>query len=140
MSQSFDPNNFAHDLPLLQRQWVQSVHETVNGNIDMGRATGKAPDSAGVNAGVYTQFQQGNSSGILVRIAANGVSGTGAPYNWGTTGVGIPLNHGLQRQPIGFHVVDQDKAVQVYRTAAPTDQTITLASSDNTASVTVYIF
>lgn len=136
----YDPNTFAPSLPTVHRQWIQTVQQTLTGNVDMGTPTGNAPASAGVNAGVYTQFQQGNGSGVLIRIAANGVADTGAPYNWGATGADVVINHGLQRQPIGFHVVDQDNPVQVYRTAPPTDQTLTLASSDNTVSVTVYVF
>lgn len=136
----FDPNNFAPKLQLQHMQWVQSVQKVMSGNVDMGVPTGQAPSTQGVNAGVYTSFGKGNGSGILIRIAANGVTGTGAAYNWGATGTGIEIAHGLERQPIGFHVVDQDKAVQVYRTAPPTSSSITLASSDNTASTTVYIF
>ena len=136
----YDPNTFAHTLPTVHRQWLQSVQQVLTGNVDMGTPTGSAPSSAGVNAGVYTQFEQGNSTGILVRIAATGVSGTGAPYNWNGAGTSITINHGLGRQPIGYHVVDMDKAVQVYRTEPPTTENITLAPSDDTASVTVYIF
>ncbi len=136
----YDPNTFAHDLPVTHRQWVQSVQEVVNGNVDMGTPKGNAPSSAGVNAGVYTQFDKGNGSGVLIRVAAQGVAGTGASYNWGGIGVGIVINHGLLRQPIGFHVVDQDKPVQVSRTASPDKNQITLAPTDNTASVTVYVF
>lgn len=136
----YDPNTFAHTLPPVHRQWLQSVQQVLTGNVDMGTPTGNAPSTAGVNAGVYTQFEQGNSSGILVRIAATGVSGTGAPYNWNGAGASITINHGLNRQPIGFHVVDMDKAVQVYRTEPPTTENIILAPSDDTASVTVYIF
>jgi hypothetical protein len=141
--QVFDPNSFAHLLPDLHRQFVQSVKKVFSGNVDMGVATGNTPTNAGtygINAGVYSQFDQGNGSGVLIRIAANGVTGTGASYNWGTTGTGIVINHGLLRQPIGFHVVDADKSVQVYRTAAPDSNQITLASTDNSASVTVYVF
>ena len=36
----------------------------------MGTAKGNAPSTAGVNAGVYTQFEKGNGSGTLIRIAA----------------------------------------------------------------------
>lgn len=140
MTQPYDPNTFAHELPILHRQWTQSVQQVMNGNVDMGTPTGNAPESAGVNAGVYTQFQKGNGSGVLVRIAANGVAGTGAPYSWAGSNVGIPIIHGLLRKPIGFHVVDQDKQVSIYRTAPPDENQITLAPTDNTASVTVYIF
>lgn len=141
MAKCYDPNSFAQDLPMLHRQFVQSVNTVLNGSVDMGTPTGNAPDSAGVNAGVYTQFQRGNGSGVLVRIAAYNVVNTGAVYNWASSGgTGVVIKHKLQRKPIGFHVVDSDKQVQVYRTAAPDDQQITLATSDNTASVTVYVF
>ena len=136
----YDPNTFAPSLPTVHRQWVQNIQQVLTGNVDIGTAVGSAPISAGVNAGVYTQFKQGNGSGILIRVAASGITNTGAPYTWAGVGVGVAINHGLQRQPIGFHVVDQDNAIQVYRTAPPTDQTITLAPSDDTVSVTVYIF
>jgi len=140
MTLPYDPNTFAHTLPTVHRQWLQSAQEVFQGHVDMGTIVGNAPTTAGINAGVATQFAKGNGSGILIRIAANGVTDTGAPYNWSASNTGIVINHGLQRQPIGYHVVDMDKVVQVYRTAAPDTQTITLAPSDNTASVTVYIF
>lgn len=138
-----DPNNFAHSLPNTHRNWVQGVQSTLQGDVNMGTPNGNTPTDVGtygINAGVYSQFQKGNGSGVLIRIAANGVSGTGATYNWGSTGVGVPINHGLLRQPVGFHVVDADKQVNVYRTTAPDQNQITLASSDNTASVTIYVF
>jgi hypothetical protein len=137
---TYDPNTFAPSLAKEHRQWVQSVNEGLNGNVDMGTPISNAPSTSGVNAGVYTQFNRGNGSGVLVRIAAEGITDSGAPYNWGASLTGIPINHGLGRQPIGFHVVDSDGQIQVYRTAPPTNQLITLAPSDNTKSVTVYIF
>jgi hypothetical protein len=139
MAKPYDPNTFAPSLPITQRQWTQSVQDTLVGNVDMGTPTKNAPSTAGVNAGVYTQFEQGNGSGVLVRIAANGVTNTGAAYNWPASG-SLVVNHGLLRQPIGFHVVDQDKNAPVYRTAPPNANQITLETTDNTASHTVYIF
>ena len=139
----FDPNSFAHTLTDSHRLFVQSVNNVLNNNVDMGTPQGNTPvdtETYGINAGVYSKFTQGNGSGILIRIAANGIDGTGAPYNWGAPATGIVINHGLQRQPIGFHVVDQDKTVSVYRTAVPDQNQITLASSDNSASVTIYVF
>lgn len=135
-----NPQTFAATVPRQQLQQSQSVYNTLNGNTDFGTPTGNAPTGAGVNAGVYTQFARGNGSGVLIRIAANGVTGTGAPYNWAGSNVGVPINHGLQRQPIGFIVCDKDKTVDIYRTAAPNSTQITLAPTDNSASVTVYIF
>ena len=107
MTKPFDPNTFAHQLPIAHRQFVQSVNGVLNGNVDMGTPSANTPPTAtyGANAGVYTQFEQGNGSGVLFRIAANGVTGTNALYNWAATRVGVPIKHGLQRQPIGFHVV-----------------------------------
>ena len=139
----FDPNSFAHELPTMHRQFVQSVNNVLTGNVDMGTAEGNTPSDTGtygINAGVYSQFKQGNGSGVLVRITANGLVGSGANYTWAGTGVGISINHGLLRQPIGFKIVDKDKTVDVYRTAAPDKDQITLASTDNTASVTIYVF
>lgn len=141
MARSYDPNAFAHELPTIQRQWAQSVDSVLNGQVDMGSPSGAlVPSTDPINAGVYTQFERGNSSGILIRIAGNGVTGTGATYNWGAVNVGIPILHQLQRKPIGFKIVDMDKDVRVYRTAPPDENQITLAPTDNTASVTVYVF
>lgn len=137
---TFDPNNFATKLPIQHRQWVQSVQQAISGNVDLSIATGNAPSTAGVNAGVYTQFEKGNGSGILIRIAAAGATGTGAPYNWTTAGAGVVIKHGLGRKPIGFHVADSDGNANLYRTAAPDDQQITLTTTDPTVSNTVYIY
>jgi hypothetical protein len=139
--QTYDPNTFAPSLALAHRQWVQSTNDVVNGGIEIGTPAANSPSATtGVNAGVPTQYERANGSGVMIRIDANGVTNTGASYNWGATSTGIAIKHGLQRVPIGFHVVDQDGSIQVYRTAPPTDQVITLAPSDNTKSVTVYIF
>jgi hypothetical protein len=135
----YDPNTFAHTLPTPHRQWTQSVQQTLTGNVDMGTAKGNAPSTAGVNAGVYTQFDKGNGSGTLIRIAAYGSTDTGAAYNWPSSG-SLVINHGLLRQPIGFHVVDQDKNAPVSRTAPPDSDQITLITTDPTASHTIYVF
>lgn len=139
--QSYDPNTFAPSLPTSQRQWTQSVQRVLNGGLEIGTPIVNSPSApSGVNQGVPTQYEQANGSGIMIRIVANGVTNTGASYNWSTTGTGIVIRHNLARVPVGFHIVDQDKVVQVYRTAPPDQKTITLAPSDNSASVTVYIF
>lgn len=139
MAKTYNPSSVITDLTMHMRKWVQSVHKTVNGALDLGVATGCQPQDSTVNAGVYTQFEKGNGSGILVRIAANGLVGTGALYNWPAVG-DLSVVHELGRQPIGFHVVDSDKDVRVFRTAAPTQQLLTLKPTDITASVTLYIF
>lgn len=139
MSQPYDPNSFAPALPTAHKQWVQSVQGVLSGDVDMGQPTGNAPTTAGINAGVYTQFKKGNGSGVLIRIAANGVTGTGAQYNWPSSG-NLVINHGLLRQPIGFHVVDADGNANVYRAAAPDSNQITLATTNNAVSHTIYVF
>jgi hypothetical protein len=119
-------------------EWAISVHQILNGGISLGQAISKDSN------GVYNEFNQDNSTGVLLRIGPSG--GTEQKYNWTTSNTGIAINHNLvdlskkPRQPIGFHVVDSDKQVSVYRTATPTDTTINLAPTDATATVTVYIF
>ena len=141
MTKTYNPNGFAPALPIPQRQWTQDIQNVVNGGIEIGTPAQNSPSApSGVSAGLPTQYKQANGSGIMIRIAAHGVANTGASFNWNGNNVGIPIKHGLLRTPIGFHVVDQDNQVTVYRTAPSTDTTITLAPTDQTASVTVYIF
>lgn len=140
MSQSFNPDSFVHGLPNIHRQWIQSVDSVVNGKIEIGTPVQGSPAApSGVNQGVPTQYQKANGAGIMLRIDAAGVS-NGAPFNWNGNNVAVQINHGLKRVPIGFHVVDQDGVIQVYRTAPPTQDFIMLAPSDQTVSVTVYVF
>lgn len=122
------------------KEWVQSIHKAINGALSLADPSAKVPTGFGINTGVYTQFNQGNTNGTHIRIAANGVTGTGAAYNWAGIGVGVLIFHKLGRQPIGFAVVDADKDVRIYRTAAPDTNQITLAPTDNTASVTLHIY
>jgi len=142
MTLPYDPNTFAHSLPGTQRQWIQSAQNALTGNIDMGTPVGNAPvtGTSGINAGVYTKFQKGNGSGVLIRIAANGNTTSGAGYMWGANGANVVINHGLGRQPIGFHVVDADGNTSVYRTAAPDSTQITLTTTNNAVSNTIYVF
>ncbi|MDR3392443.1 MAG: hypothetical protein P4L77_12000 [Sulfuriferula sp.] len=140
MAKTYDPNTFAHTLPDSHRQWIQNLQQVVNGGIEIGTPEANSPAAtSGVNQGLPTQYKQVNGSGIMIRVDAAGVS-AGATYNWTTDNTGVEIKHGLQRTPIGFHVVDKDGNIQVYRTVPSTDQLITLAPSDATKSVTVYIF
>lgn len=127
-----NPQNHQADISPEQLRWSQSVHKALNGGVDMGVPISKN------TAGVYNEFEQGNSTGNLIRIGAHGT--TEQQYTWGSTSVGIPVQHGLGRQPIGFKIVDKDKTVDVYRTTVPDESTITVAPTDNTANVTLYIF
>lgn len=134
-----DPQNLVAEITPAELKQHQSVHQALTGNIDMGSGTGTAPSSSGVNAGVYTQFNKGNGSGTLIRIAANGVVDTGADYNWPASGP-LVINHKLLRKPIGWHIVDSDGTSNIKRTAPPDLNQITLETSDNTVSNTVYVF
>jgi hypothetical protein len=129
--QPYDPNTFAHTLPVLHRQWVQSVQDSLNGSIDMGTPTSK--DSTGQ----YNEFKQGNGSGILIRIGAAGTAGN--KYSWPSTG-SLTVNHGLQRQPVGCHLVSSDKQLSVWQPSTPDATNIILESSDPTVNATVYVF
>lgn len=111
-------------------KWAQSVDKVLNGAVDMGEATGQDAN------GVYNTFTQGNGSGILIRIGANGST---EPVQWDSSGA-VTVNHGLNRQPIGFKLVDKDGTVDVFRTATPTSSVIALKSTDKTVNTTVYIF
>jgi len=111
-------------------RWAQNVDKAFNGNIDMGIPTGKN------SAGVYNTFSPGNSSGVLIRV---GATGSGEIYAWDSTGA-VTINHELNRQPIGFKIVDKDAAVDIYRTAVPTVTQIALKATVNTVNVTLYIF
>ena len=135
MSQSLDPVNISVGLPRAQKQWAQSLHTVINGGIDMGTVIPGGLDATGTPA----NFAKGNSDGVLVRIGASG-SSNGPKYNWTTSGTGIVIQHGLGRQPIGFKLVDCDGQLQVWRTAVADATQITLAPSDATKNVTVYIF
>ena len=113
-------------------RWAQSVHQTLNGAVDMGVPTG-AKDSTGN----YSKFSQGNTSGELIRIGA--ASSTQA-VKWTTSNTAITIKHGLQRQPIGVHLVNSDKALQIWQPTTATTTSIFLAPSDATANATIYVF
>lgn len=110
---------------------AQSVYKSLSGGIAQAQPTGTDA------TGVYNQFQQDNGDGIMLRI---GSSSSSEPIKWAASNTGLAINHGLQRQPIGFYIADKDKTCDVYRTAVPNINTITLAITDATANVTVYIF
>ena len=131
MPKSLDPQTVDKDHSSEQQRWARSLHETVNGGIDIGTPTGQDSN------GVYNEFSQGNQTGVLIRV---GAAGSSEPIQWVTANVGVAINHKLLRKPIGFKIVDKDKTVDIYRTAPPTENTITLASTDATVNVTIYVF
>jgi hypothetical protein len=132
MAKNISSADFTRGLPPAHRVWTQSVDQVLQGGVTLGQGVGKN------NVGVYNEFTKDTSSGVLIRIGANGT--TEQKYTWGAVNAPITINHGLLRQPIGFHVVDIDGAGQVYRTATPDQDTIMLAPTDNTKNVTLYIF
>jgi hypothetical protein len=138
MGRTFNPGTLMQGLPRDQYQWAQSLDQNINGSLDLGRVDAGAKGAID-STGTPAAFTKGNGSGILIRIGASG-STNGPIYNWTTSNTGIAVNHQLQRQPIGFHLVDSDKALQVYRVGTANTNTITLAPSDATANATVYIF
>jgi hypothetical protein len=126
-----DPNTFAHTLPEQHRQVLQSVHQVLTGNVDMGTPTSK--DSTGQ----YNEFKKGNGSGVLIRVGATG--STDNTYTWPASG-NLVINHGLLRQPIGCHIVSSDKQLTHCQPVAPDENSITLLPSDPTANATLYVF
>lgn len=140
MPKTYNPSSFTHQLSPQNRTWVQSVHKALNAGIDMGVPIGKNTSGTGTNAGVYTQFEQGNGVGVLIRVQGASDNESGVDYRWKPGSATTTIQHKLGRQPIGFHVVDSDADVRVYRTAPPDADTITLNCTDHNASVTLYIF
>ena len=113
-------------------RWAQSVAKAITTGLSFGQPTGTNV------AGIYNAFMQDNLDGVLIRIGAFGGSEI---YNWPGSNIGLAINHGLQRQPIGFLVCDLDAAATIYRTVTPpTPDLITLAITVSTTNATVYIF
>ena len=110
---------------------AQSVQKALSGNIALA-----SPTSLN-SAGIYNKFQQDNGNGVMIRI---GASGSGEQYTFSAPNTGIVINHGLGRQPSGFHVADLDGVGTIYRTTAPDANQITLACTVDTVNATVYIW
>jgi hypothetical protein len=112
---------------------TKNIAKTLNGNLTYGTPTG-VKDSTGV----YSEFDTDNVNNAIFRIGANGTHN--GQYQWSSGGV-VTIAHGLQRQPIGYKLLDKDIACDVYRTGgAPTKTTIQLTCSVSNANVTVEIF
>jgi hypothetical protein len=116
------------DGPLRQ---AQSVFKALNGSISLAQPVG-------TNAsGIYNKFIPDNGDGVMLRVGGSASSET---IKWTGSNVGLAINHGLQRQPIGFYVVDKDATCDVYRIGTPNTNTITLACTVGTVNTTIYIF
>lgn len=113
----------------------QSVYKTLNQGIELAVPLGQ--DSTGV----YNKFAPGNHSGQMIRICASGTANV--DYAWpATPGDPLVINHGLLKQPLGFHVTDIDAAAKIYRVAGATlnANSISLATDTPTCNATVFIF
>ena len=138
MTASKNPVDWALGMPRQQQEWAISVHKTLNGLVDQGVPVSK--DSTGN----FSEFTTGNTSGVLIRVGASGASGY--KYNWTASNTPITINHGLldsngqPRQPIGVHIVNKNKAMDVYMPTSPNDQTAQVSPTDATATVTLYFF
>jgi hypothetical protein len=131
MTQAINPSksNFSTQQGTLRQ--AQSAYIALNGGLADAVPTGTDAD------GVYNTFQPDNGNGVMLRI---GAAGSTEPIQWVTVDVGVVIQHGLQRQPIGFKLVDKDQSCDVYRTVPPDNQQITLATTNVSANVTVYVF
>lgn len=125
--------NLGHPQSALRQ--AQSVYKAINQGIEIATPSGQ--DSSGI----YNKFEPGNQAGVMIRIGATGT--TEQQYTWpNVAGNPLKINHGLLKQPIGFHVVDIDGSANIYRYKAnPLDSNyISLATSDPSVNVTVFIF
>lgn len=123
--------------PELILRWAQSVFKALTGGLTFGQPGNTTGGVVTDSAGIYNSFIPDNFDCKLLYI---GAVGSGSALLWANSNTGQAFNHGLQRQPIGFFVVYKTKACDVYSTATPTKDTITLAITDDTAKTIVLIF
>jgi hypothetical protein len=124
-----NPNSLGNLSSLTQvLRWAQSVYKVLNGGTQI---VTPATQNA---AGVYNTFNQDNFNGLMVRI------GPTESVTWTSSSGATAINHGLQKQPIGFIICDKDKTCDIWQTNTPTSSVISLACSDATAEVTLFIF
>lgn len=112
-------------------RWAQSVFKALNAGL-----TFSSPKTQDAN-GVWNTFVQDNFNGVILYV---GAAGSGAPVAWVTSNAGKSINHGLHRQPVGFIPIYKTKTCDVYSTATPSANLITLACTDASAQVTLFIF
>lgn len=132
MSKSVNPNDFALGMPTQQLKWAQSTHQVLNGQIDQGTPTSK--DSTGN----WNAFANPNINGVLIRIGASGTADN--KYAWTTSNTPIMINHGLQRQPIGVRLENNDKDVRIFQPTVADETNVYVAPTDATANCTLFIF
>lgn len=114
---------------------AQSTYKALNNGLELAVPVGQ--DSTGA----YSKFEPGNSSGIMIRIGAFG--STNGQYQWPSApNTALVINHGLLKQPLGFHVTDVDGNATVYRVSGATldFNHISLAITDTSVNATVFIF
>jgi len=129
--QAINPSQSNFNKPEGALRNAQSVYKALNGGVALAQPAGTDA------SGVYNSFVPDNGNGVMIRV---GGSGSTEPVKWAGSNVPLAINHGLQRQPIGFIVCDKDATCDVYRTAVPDTNTITLACTVGTVNTTIYIF
>jgi len=112
-------------------RWAQSVYKAMTGGLSFGQPSGQAA------GGVYNAFTPDNFNNVILYIGANG---SGSTLSWTASNTGQAFNHGLQRQPIGFLTLYKNKTCDIYSTATPTTNNITLAVTDDTATTIIMVF
>jgi hypothetical protein len=113
-------------------RWAQSIYKAITGGIELAQGIGQNSN------GVYNKFAPDNHNGTMIRIGA--YNDSTEPIKWSSSGVGIPIYHGLGKLPLGFHITDLEGDSNVYRTIPATNQVITLAPTDASVAATVFIF
>lgn len=115
-----------------QLRQAKSVFKVLNGGLSYGVPTG-TKDSTGC----FSEFQNDNIDNVIIRIGANGSQNGSYQFD---AGGNVSINHGLQRQPIGFKILDKDQSCDIHRTATPDSNFIKLQCTVINANVTVEIF
>ena len=118
--------------PASQLRLAKSTFKALSGGLSYGTPSGLKDAT-----GCFSEFNTDNMNNVIIRIGANGT--TNGTYQFDATGA-VTINHGLQRQPIGFKILDKDQSCDVFRTATPDNNFIKLKCSVTNANVTVEIF
>lgn len=114
---------------------AQSVYKALTGGLEL--ATPMGTDSSGI----YNQFTQANHNGVMIRIYAHGTPNQSLTWPLAAN-TPLVINHGLLKQPLGFHITDIDAAAKVYRVSGATldMNNISLATDTPSVNATVFIF
>lgn len=112
----------------------QSFYKVLSGNVDMGSTA--TIDSSGFPL----TFNQGNGSGIMIRVDHTGATSGAQTWN-SPNGTNTTITHNLNRIPIGYIITRKTSFLDVYTgSIAWTTKTITLKTTDSTNDCVLYIF